>query len=244
MITYTEAEHVALLPSHGSLAGWAGRVETLDVLRQRLGVPLQRLNQRYDPWPRIGEVQHKRVNKARPSQVAAVLRSLLVTWWQLQTPESDRRHYALTEGDELESFYHRLLELDEFLKEHGVNISNQVAVQTFMSGVVGPWASQAEIALIHWQDYDRQNRDLNITDHIGTADLTDLSADRNDRLRRLAAELDQLWLADVQEPVRLMVVCSGRRCRSCRLVSTRSRCGMRAIPITSTCRWCWGSTGG
>ncbi|MFI6763798.1 hypothetical protein ACIBF5_32215 [Micromonospora sp. NPDC050417] len=204
--TYTD--HPRSLPSVGPQAGSAGVVESLGVLRERLGVPERELGPEYDPWPTISEVQEGAVDAARPARVAAELRGLLVTWWQSQQQEFDRRRHALTEGDEPVAFYHRRQALDDFLTAHGIAHAHGSDAAQFMTGVVEPWATQAAIAHTLVQEHERLRRDLTITDEVRVDDFASLrlrAEDRDEQLRLLGAELDELWHGNEPAAVLRMV---------------------------------------
>ncbi|MFI6785125.1 toxin glutamine deamidase domain-containing protein [Micromonospora sp. NPDC050276] len=204
--TYTDHPHS--LPSVGRQAGAAGVVESLSVLRDRLGVPERELNPEYDPWPIISEVQEGTVDAAWSGRVAAELRGLLVTWWQSQQQEFDRRRHALTEGDEPVAFYHRRQALDAFLAAHGIDDAHGSDAAHFMTRVVEPWATQAAIAHTLVEEHERLRRDLTITDEVRVEDFASLrlrAEERDEQLRQLGAELDELWHGNEPDAVLRMV---------------------------------------
>jgi hypothetical protein len=135
--------------------GRSGEVRHAKELRQKMGIPLRDLKQ--TQWTEDGEFTDKKKFKGN----ADTLNTHYITWLQSkQTPE-ERKVHPLMSGNIEIAYTVRKEKLEAFLKENEVKPGE---VDTFMQEVVAPWASQNAIAELMSQDYERMNRDVNITD--------------------------------------------------------------------------------
>ncbi|WP_433873833.1 scabin-related ADP-ribosyltransferase [Saccharopolyspora sp. CA-218241] len=170
MVTYTSGLGQGTLPR----GEWAGSVEHVDGLRDRLGVPRtdQELAPRWRPWPRQEELEGGSTWRAR--RVGRELRQHYATWLELVAPERTGAALALLDDDPVVGHHERTEALRKFLEEHGHGGDRLVdcadhgpqdscELDRFMADVVRPWADQAAIVEVLAEDHGRMQADLGIT---------------------------------------------------------------------------------
>ncbi|MEV4826147.1 hypothetical protein AB0K10_30300, partial [Micromonospora sp. NPDC049274] len=206
LVTFTD--HPETLPVRGPMADWAGEVRGLDELRSRLYVPVERLRPDFDPWPSIHELQEGSIDESSLARKGALLRNMVVTWWQAREPYVERRAYPLAPEDELLPFAARREMWEEFLAAHGVEPADVAATDTFMERVVVPWADQAAIALALAENHRQLSVDLSVTDKHQAQNFVELratAAQRAQELATLRTRLVELWAGDDPRAVVQMV---------------------------------------
>ncbi|MGW0890085.1 scabin-related ADP-ribosyltransferase [Saccharopolyspora sp. NPDC002578] len=173
MVTYTSG-----LGKDGLLRGdWAGAVEHVDGLRDRLGVPRtdRELNSNWRAWPTLDELEAGSVWQSR--RIARGLRQHHSTWLELVSPSRRDAAATLRAGDPIVPLGQRTEELRDFLDEHEFGETRlddcvehhrtaskrPCELDDFMERTVRPWADQATIVVALAEDHGRMLGDLGIT---------------------------------------------------------------------------------
>ncbi|MBW2738131.1 MAG: hypothetical protein JRE64_04625 [Deltaproteobacteria bacterium] len=133
----------------------SGEIRDIRELWYRLGIPEQQLD--VTVWTEgTGFADRKKFGG-----VADNLSMFYGTWLESLVPEKKRKPSLFVSKRKAQiPFFRRREMLTDFLDKYG--ISGPEETRRFMEDVVGPWASQAEIARIMAEDYDRMNQDENI----------------------------------------------------------------------------------
>ncbi|MFL5348738.1 MAG: hypothetical protein ACJ8AT_28415 [Hyalangium sp.] len=136
----------------------AGEVRHIDALRERLGIPLRTLSTSQFTQ---GTGFAKRDKFASSADNLGMLYG---TWLNsLQQPlQRTRNPFLDGKGGKIPYFRRKEL-LDKFLDEHNIDKNQPQAIKKFMEEVVSPWASQNMIAHVMAEDYDRIQKDENVT---------------------------------------------------------------------------------
>lgn len=132
----------------------SGEVRHIDELRERLGIPLRTLNtSQFTQGTGFAK-------RAKFAGAADTLSMMYGTW--LNATQRTLNPFLEGKGQKIPYFVRKQM-LDEFLKEHGINSTQPQAVKEFMETVVAPWATQNMIADVMANDYDRIQKDENVT---------------------------------------------------------------------------------
>ncbi|MCX2731760.1 DUF3626 domain-containing protein [Saccharopolyspora sp. NFXS83] len=172
MVTYTSGTG-----RDGLLRGdWAGAVEHVDGLRDRLGVPRtdRELAPNWRAWPSLEELETGSTWQSR--RIARGLRQHYSTWLELVSPSRRDAAVELREGDPVVPIDERTEELRDFLDDHdlgdrldscadhhGSTPARPCELDDFMERTVRPWADQAAIVVALAEDHGRMLGDLGIT---------------------------------------------------------------------------------
>ncbi|MEU6128250.1 DnaJ domain-containing protein [Saccharopolyspora sp. NPDC047091] len=216
MVTYTSG-----LGQEGLLRGdWAGSVEHVDGLRDRLGVPRtdRELNPNWRAWPTLDELEAGSLWQSR--RIARGLRQHYSTWLELVSPSQRKAASELRAGDPELPLDRRAEELRDFLDEHGfgetrlddcaehhgTESKRPCELDDFMQRTVRPWADQAAIVVALAEDHGRMLGDLGITgkgaDNEFAAQREELPQERA-RQRAAGAAITAQW-RDQVSPDRLV----------------------------------------
>ncbi|ALG10354.1 scabin-related ADP-ribosyltransferase [Kibdelosporangium phytohabitans] len=186
---------------------WAGDVEHVDGLWDRLGIPRLESGQfvtEWDPWPTQDELDGGNLETA--SSVAKGLRQHYATWQQFSGDGSENGTPALLEGDGPRPFEERLEDLRDFVSTYlpGVELRpDSVELRDFMDNQVAPRATQAAITELMASDYSRMGTDPNITGRGADNDFAALRQNYSaERLRQeeAGAEITRLWRDEDASP--------------------------------------------
>lgn len=161
----------------------SGKVQHMNVLRGRLGIPTQNL--RDSPWLQGSDFAKSK----RFEGDADTLSMHYSTWLKSRNPEFDESAFLSPKKSKI-PLNKRLEMMKIFLKENGVAGNN---TGNFMENVVGPWASQSMIAHIMADDYERMNKDQNIVEKTNGQNFAKMRYDlpvRRKKLKDTGEDLD------------------------------------------------------
>ncbi|WP_269453551.1 helix-turn-helix domain-containing protein [Saccharopolyspora erythraea] len=205
LVTYTSG-----LGKEELLRGeWAGAVEHIDGLRERLGVPRTELLPEWRPWPTMDELD--RGSTWRVRRVGRGLRRHYATWQEVVSQPGGAP--STLPPDESVPFEERKVALEEFVARHlGAGMlgrcvdhgrGGSCVVDEFMESTVRPWADQAAIAEVLAEDHGRMLKDLNITGKGAENDFAALREQRPEReahQRRVGARITEMWRDEGASP--------------------------------------------
>ncbi|AKI98997.1 hypothetical protein ATI61_106376 [Archangium gephyra] len=186
LITYTYRPHD--LPQ----ADRAGEVRDVRELWARLDIPEQKLKS-LDIWVTKGEF----TDKKKFLTLANTLSLYLATWSDSKKQPHERtRSPLLADRDANIPYYARKTRLDKFLTDHDIDPLDTEQAEVFLRTIVTPWASQAMIAHVIAEDYERINKDENVRAgapvvHDFLKWQTSAASDRK-RLEETGRQLDQM----------------------------------------------------
>ena len=144
----------------------SGKLQSVDVLRERLGIPVTELAE--NPW--LSGSGFAKKNKFEKS--AKELSEYYATWLKMKKPEFDDS--AMVEPDRAGIPFERRKEmLLEFLEKHHIAPERR---DEFMEKVVAPWASQGMIAHIMASDFDAMNNQPSLKKEVPHQDFEEMRA--------------------------------------------------------------------
>jgi hypothetical protein len=168
----------------------SGKIQSTTVLRDKLGVPKKELSS--SPW--LSGEHFADTSKLEAN--ADKLAMYYSTWLKSKDPKFNEESLLAKNLIKIPITVREKM-LAAFLKENGVPPQKK---DEFMEKVLSPWASQNMIAHILASDYDRMNKDQNMTAKGEGQDFAKMRYDlplRRNKMRKTGGKLDIQIAADV-----------------------------------------------